>query len=263
MSRLVRNVAAVMAVVALVGVLVGGPAVAGGGGGGIGGGNPPRVYGWIQVLKGPRGGGKPGPPSHMEWVILDGTITWCSPPYGLLFGLVDVHRYQPPYGLPQAVRSICLWMVVRGSPKPPAPPTGDQILKSKDLPLPGIGIDPQVRGLTGLQTWLWYEGAQTVHLSLSLAGYSVTASVRAVRFSWTSGDGGVYVVDLAGSEGSPAVRHIYQAKSTYRVGLQVAWAGSYTVTGLGRHLRGPLGPVSVANSRRYPVVEVRSVLVGS
>lgn len=141
-------------------------------------------------------------------------------------------------------------------------PNPADIFRLEPIPPPGIGLNPARKGLTGLDTWGWYEGPQTVTVTVSLRGYRVTAIAHPTGYQWAFGDGATETTESPGSPASPAVNHMYQTKGEYSVSLAVAWSGSYTFAGHGVSGGGSLGSVSISNSTSYPVEEVRSVLTG-
>jgi hypothetical protein len=138
------------------------------------------------------------------------------------------------------------------------------------VPLPefDISTSPIGRGLTGLETWFWCDADTTESVTVSIRGYTVTARARAVDFEWVTGDGHSYFSDTCGNEPDPegdghgaAARHTYETKDFYDLELRVGWSGAFTFTGHGRRRSGELGGVTTVSSRRYPVSEVRAVLV--
>jgi hypothetical protein len=138
------------------------------------------------------------------------------------------------------------------------------------VPLPrfDIATSPIRRGLTGLETWFWCDAPTTESVTVSIRGYRVVAEAQAVEFEWVTGDGHSYFSDTCGEEPDPegdgygaAARHTYETKDFYALELRIGWSGSYTFSGHGRRRTGDLGGVTTVSSRRYPVSEVRAVLV--
>lgn len=148
----------------------------------------------------------------------------------------------------------------------PDPPSPAQIWESVPVPDPVVGLSPPGEGVTGLETWLWYEGPQTLQVGpVGLDGWSVTATAEIERIVWDTGDGMSVSAARAGSEADPAATHVYERKSgdePYAVGVRVRWHGTAEITGYGVALAEDLGTVTREGSRTYPVYEVRSVLTG-
>ena len=82
----------------------------------------------------------------------------------------------------------CLALNPDGSlPAPPALPPVPSIgeiwrAALRQIPPPKIGINPRPTGLTGLETWLWYEGPEELQVTTSIGPWTVTGT-RASRTS--------------------------------------------------------------------------------
>jgi hypothetical protein len=145
-------------------------------------------------------------------------------------------------------------------PPPPAPPTMEQVLNAIDVPEPDIGRNPAGRGLTGLASWFWVEGAtDTIAVEVTLDGWTVTGTLTADEWRWTLGDAG-YTTTGPGSEADPAVEHVFQRKGDVTVTVDIAWSGSYTVSGYGTSFTVPGLTTSSSSSLDYEVVEARAVV---
>jgi hypothetical protein len=157
---------------------------------------------------------------------------------------------------------------VQHSGEAPPPPTVAEIQDAVPLPRFDIATSPIRRGLTGLATWFWCDAPTTESVTVSIRGYRVVAEAHAIEFEWLTGDGHSYFSDTCGEEPDPegdgygaAARHTYETKDFYALELRIGWSGSYTFSGHGRRRTGDLGGVTTVSSRRYPVSEVRAVLV--
>lgn len=132
------------------------------------------------------------------------------------------------------------------------------------LPTGAIGMNPDPQGLTGLESWFWYEGPDThtwtspVHEGRTAdcrilpAPPPVTYSATITTYEYDIGDSRSAVVTAAakGDADAPAARHVYRTKGTWRVGLTCTWSGS------------PATPVAVdCASREVPVISVTSELI--
>jgi hypothetical protein len=141
----------------------------------------------------------------------------------------------------------------------------------------GLSIaNPLAQGLTGLDTWLWYEGGTdippftlTVDDPGSGIGLEVEAWALLDSFTWDMGDGTVLTSTVPGTDRnlprSAAATHRYERKGDYTITFTAGWTGTYRW----RRLRGgawstPIpfagNPATITTATPYPVVEIRSVL---
>ncbi len=151
-----------------------------GGGGGVSAGDPngpaPYKYTWIPVgLVAGRapacdaGFGQPGWPYTLLVQDLSGAI------------------------VSQEIR--CVPLNPDGSqPAPPALPpipTIGEIWRAalRQIPPPKIGINPRPTGLTGLETWLWYEGPEELQVATSIGPWTVTGTARVQDVTFEMGAG--------------------------------------------------------------------------
>ncbi len=180
------------------------------------------------------------------------------------------------------------------SPDAPAPDLAaieqairDEMLKR--LPRPSVGVNPDQRGLTGLETYLWYTDSSTRPLdpvdhdanpatpavpglvvTASAGPFAITGRVAISRYQWrispakgpgAGRDRATLTSATPGSPERPAARYVFETKGRYTLTVETVWAGSYTWSGPGQQGGGNLGEVPLSQSRDYQVVEVRSVLV--
>jgi hypothetical protein len=143
---------------------------------------------------------------------------------------------------------------------PPAPPTREELIEAAPIPDPVINRNPSTRGLTGLASWFWASIGTTVDASVTLRGWTVTGTLGAGTLTWDTGDGGRYQTTTPGTADAPAVEHVYERKGTWPVSVNVAWSGSYTVSGYGTSYTVGGLTTEGTTSLDYEVVEVRSVL---
>lgn len=136
----------------------------------------------------------------------------------------------------------------------------------RDLPFPAvaIGVSPQERGLTGLESWFWVTGYDGRTIVDSVAGFGITVTVeaRATGVTWSFGDGSDVVAGDFG-RAYPArstVTHTYERRSGpggFTVDADLTLDARYRVNG------GPwerLEGVARAASITYRVDEARSQL---
>jgi len=176
----------------------------------------------------------------------------------LLVEVVLVNRADPSVRLPQG--EGCL----QPGDLTQVPNAGEVLdaLRATNIPEPKASLSPGGRGLTGLQTWYWFDGPGEANVGLGIRGFFVTAEAKATAYQWSTGDGGSYSSAGPGSKSAPAARHTYNRRSrSYVVTLDMTWSGSYTWTYLNDAGSGTLGPVTLEGAPQpYPVHEVRSVL---
>jgi len=153
-------------------------------------------------------------------------------------------------------------------PPPPPPPSADQVWAAatgwEPLVSSGIEVNPQTLGLTGLASWFWLSNPTTSlpPLTVSIAGYSVTASASIASYTWTFGDGDSATAYGPGSSSAPAAVYTYQQKGSYQVSVIAHYVGSYTFVGNGLSPQTvPLNVDVTMGTLTYGVQEARSVLV--
>jgi hypothetical protein len=146
---------------------------------------------------------------------------------------------------------------------PPVPSIGDIWRAAlRQIPPPGIGINPRPTGLTGLETWLWYEGPEELQVSASIGPWTVTGTARVQEVVFEMGEGRTARADRAGSESDPAARYVYETKGQYRIVATARWGADFVLTGPGLPPRPtPMGVAVLRSSEDYPVQEVRGLLV--
>ena len=153
-------------------------------------------------------------------------------------------------------------------PPPPAlpqPPTIGEIWRAVDLPVPALATSPATQGVTGLETRVWAADPRTeVGVSVSLDGFSVTGTARLVGYEFDFGDGTPTETAAPGSAARPAARHVYETKGDYTLRVSALWHGEFVMTGpgIGAPLPVDLRTAQLTTTRDYPVVEIRSVLIG-
>ena len=148
---------------------------------------------------------------------------------------------------------------VIGAP-PSAPPTAAELQSAAPIPEPAILANPGGRGLTGLESRFWAAADGPVAVSVTIRGWSVTGTLAADEWTWTTGDGGRYESPIPGSAAVPAARHVYETKDTWPVSLEVSWSGSYTVSGFGTSYTVTGLAAEGASTLDYEVIEVRGVV---
>lgn len=157
-------------------------------------------------------------------------------------------------------------------PPPPPPPTPDEIWASAPLPDPTFGLLPTSPGLTGLTTKLWDpNGGGSLSATVTLRGYTATATVQPVRWEWRMAGPGdtssnhnpppLVTATQPGSQQHPAATYMYETIGDYTLTMTLVWSGSYTYSGPGVPPQtASLGAVTRSSTLPYHVAEVRSVL---
>lgn len=162
-------------------------------------------------------------------------------------------------------RLLCIALVdghVPPPPPPPALPTLEEVWRSAQLPTPAIGIDPANRGITGLDTRIWTETGNTVTISVSLDGYSVTGTATVVGYLVQVDVDTPTRTDTAGGRDAPIAHHVFETKGDHKVIVGVVWHGVATFDGpdLVHPITVGIGDATITAALTYPVNEVRSVL---
>lgn len=146
------------------------------------------------------------------------------------------------------------------TPRAPTPPSAAEVRDAVGIPDPTIGTNPQRKTLAGLRTDFWYTGPTERTVTVTLNGFTVTASARAVSYRWEFGDGAETTTTEPGTPERPAAAHAYQHRGTKTVTLTVTWSGTFTFTGPGNVAGGgDLGAEAFTSSRELPVEEIQPV----
>jgi hypothetical protein len=158
---------------------------------------------------------------------------------------------------------------VLGDPAASLPPipSPESVFAAAGLPDPEVSISPEVRGLVGLEVWLWYEGDTEASLApIGLGGWTVSSEMHITEICWDLGRGGegsVVCASEPGSEEHPARTSWYPRHGTYTVTVTTRWEGTYTLThpAAPAAVTLPLGPgLTLSGSRPYPVIEIEAVI---
>ncbi len=135
----------------------------------------------------------------------------------------------------------------------------------RDLPYPAVtvGVSPDGRGLTGLESWFWVSGySGPVEDAVDSFGYHVEVQAWPAAVRWSFGDGTAHTGSLG--QAAPArsdVVHTYEQRSRggpMNVQASVRLDVRYRVNGGAWEA---LDPVARSATRAYPVAESRAALV--
>jgi len=154
---------------------------------------------------------------------------------------------------------------VPAAPTLPEPPTIGEIWNATNIPTPSLSTSPITDGVTGLETWLWATGPDTITVTTApLNGYTVTGTATRTGYTFDFDDGPIQTSTTGGSEAEPAARHTYETKGPYTLAVTSTWTATFTMTGPGITTPLPIdtGTAHVRTTHNYRVVEIRGVLVG-
>jgi hypothetical protein len=180
--------------------------------------------------------------------------------------------------------------------EPVADPSNDLASVADQVPPTQVLHNPLVVGLTGLDTWYWYDFSQpgssliTIETSIDAFGvtYPITATAWVDEVWWdpdcgadcdwrgmlSSYPGGGFDVDLRldladtrlfpaavydggeGTEEGHAASYLYETKGDYVMATATIWRGVYTYEGVDH----PYDPVLVSAAEPFQVCEVVGVL---
>lgn len=161
-----------------------------------------------------------------------------------------------------------------GDEPAPLPPRPEEIWSVVPVPTPGFGINPGIRGLTGLDSYLWdSQGNAPVVATATIRGYTTTATAVPTHWEWRMWEEGdtpnvnpypVVSASFPGTREAPAATYMYETVGDYTLTMSVTWSGTYSFTAPGG---GPpqtvdLGTTTRSSSRDYHVIEIRSARVG-
>ena len=244
------------------------------------------------VCEGGGGGGTPGgPPVADDWTSWT-LVGACGGGGAIGGGLVDIRT-----GLLAATRDhivdgvvVETQMVCIDLNDAAAEIWAEVASAAAALPDPGWEANPDgviSKGLTGLETWLWYSNPSQVGPIDATWTDPVTGLVFGVRgrgwtesITWDTGQGRYDVFaptwdgapTIGGSQDAPAATHFYNTTSAaagypngYPVGVELHWVGEYQVRVIAGVWTGWAGFPSTLTEvfpGTYEVVEVRSKLSG-
>jgi len=114
--------------------------------------------------------------------------------------------------------------------KPAAASLSDKLVKL--LPVGDINFQPEVDPLVNLPVYFWTQTPTRFTALVPILDVVVYVNLTPT-FTWSFGDGGLFVTTL---QGAPfpigGVTHTYKSSKEYSVNLRVTWTGTWSVNGV-------------------------------
>ena len=181
-------------------------------------------------------------------------------------GAVRFREYSRPAGrdgVPWRLRRVvCLTGGAFEAAAPPPFLVAIERLKRLEYPGPQIRVAPG-KGLAHLESTFWTAARERLAGSVRAGPNLVEVEATVARYEWSFGDGHELVTTFPGRPWPRpgSIRHAYQDGGWYEVRLTAVWEGVFRVNG------GPPRPIpgveiTRTSHRRYPVREIRTVLLG-
>jgi len=114
--------------------------------------------------------------------------------------------------------------------KPAAASLSDKLVKL--LPVGDINFQPEVDPLVNLPVYFWTQTPTRFTALVPILDVVVYVNLTPT-FTWSFGDGGLFVTTI---QGAPfpigGVTHTYKSSKDYSVNLKVTWTGTWSVNGV-------------------------------
>ena len=114
--------------------------------------------------------------------------------------------------------------------KPAAASLSDKLVKL--LPLGDINFQPEVDPLVNLPVYFWTQTPTRFTALVPILDVVVYVNLTPT-FTWSFGDGGLFITTM---QGAPfpigGVTHTYKKSGDYSVNLRVTWNGTFSVNGI-------------------------------
>ena len=114
--------------------------------------------------------------------------------------------------------------------KPAAASLSDKLVKL--LPVGDINFQPEVDPLVNLPVYFWTQTPTRFTALVPILDVVVYVNLTPT-FTWSFGDGGLFVTTM---QGAPfpigGVTHTYKSSKEYSVNLKVTWTGTWSVNGV-------------------------------
>lgn len=158
-------------------------------------------------------------------------------------------------------RFVCIPIVIGGDPAapPPAPPipavpTFGEAWASARVPGPTVVLDPETRGITGLDTLISTTGPTTLVINAIVRGYTIVGTVTLDHYT-------IAVDDQPPTDANTG-HFTFETKGNHTIAISTIWHGTSTITGpdIAPIIDLDIGTATITSTRTYPVHEIRSVL---
>ena len=114
--------------------------------------------------------------------------------------------------------------------KPAAASLSDKLVKL--LPVGDINFQPEADPLVNLPVYFWTQTPTRFTALVPILDVVVYVNLTPT-FTWSFGDGGLFVTTL---QGAPfpigGITHTYKSSNDYSVNLKVTWTGTWSVNGV-------------------------------
>jgi hypothetical protein len=142
-------------------------------------------------------------------------------------------------------------------PVPPIPavPTLGEAWGHAQLPAPAVTLDPESRGITGLDTRISTAGPTMVVIAATVRGFTITGTATLDHYEIS--------VDGQPPTSAGTGHYTFETKGTHTIAISAIWRGTAVLAGPGLPGALPavdLGTATITATRTYPVAEIRSVL---
>jgi hypothetical protein len=141
------------------------------------------------------------------------------------------------------------------APAVPAVPTFGEAWNHAQLPAPAVTLDPESRGITGLDTRISSAGPTAVVIAATIRGFTITGTATLDHYEIS--------VDGQPPINAGTGHHTFETKGDHTVAVSAIWRGTAALAGPGLPAALPaldLGTATITSTRTYPVNEIRSVL---
>ena len=120
--------------------------------------------------------------------------------------------------------------IAKAIPKPAAISLSDKLVKL--LPAGDINFQPEADSLVNLPVYFWTQTPTRFTALVPILDVVVYVNLTPT-FTWSFGDGGVFITTM---QGAPfpigGITHTYKNSDDYEVNLKVIWRGTWSVNGV-------------------------------
>ena len=120
--------------------------------------------------------------------------------------------------------------IAKAIPKPAAVSLSDKLVKL--LPAGDINFQPEADSLVNLPVYFWTQTPTRFSALVPILDVVVYVNLTPT-FTWSFGDGGVFITTM---QGAPfpigGITHTYKNSDDYSVNLRITWNGTFSVNGI-------------------------------